>query len=101
MDDKTAKLIESLAQKLGTTSEYLWGVKTDYDFNEDMWNRGCIEQAMDIYAKQECLAFERFLVKGYIYEKANGFWYNIEKQHEGAEAFDREELYNLYLQSKL
>lgn len=26
MNENTAKLIESLAQKLGTTSEYLWGV---------------------------------------------------------------------------
>lgn len=26
MDDKTAVLIQSLAEKLGTTSEYLWGV---------------------------------------------------------------------------
>lgn len=26
MDTKTAELIEKLAQKLGTTSEYLWGV---------------------------------------------------------------------------
>lgn len=26
MNDNTAKLIEQLAQKLGTTSEYLWGV---------------------------------------------------------------------------
>jgi len=26
MDEKTAQMLEKLAQKLGTTSEYLWGV---------------------------------------------------------------------------
>jgi len=54
------------------------------------------EDAIDEYAKQESIAFERFLVKGYTYEKANGFWYNIEINHEGANAYDREELFKIF-----
>jgi len=71
---------------------------TDYDFHEDMWNRGCIEQAMDEYAKQECIELIQFMYASCaetVPHTRPAKW-NIDINTQVT--FD--ELYNLYLQSK-
>jgi hypothetical protein len=45
--------------------------------------------------------FDKFLHDNFIWVEEQGFWYNKEKQHEGAEPFTEKEIYNSYiLQSK-
>lgn len=43
-------------------------VMTDADYYEDLWQLGCIEQAMDEYSQQESIAFLEWQRKLYFFD---------------------------------
>ncbi len=70
----------------------------DYDDYVKVWERGCIELAMEKYAKQEAIAFAKWVAKNTIQEDSDKWVVNMRIDSE-LRYHNTEELYLLYQQS--
>lgn len=59
----------------------------------DMWERGCIEQAMDEYAKEVGIDFSRWCCEG-LWTSSGGMWYPYRDEDN---AITGEQLFELYI----
>jgi hypothetical protein len=63
-------------------------------------NLGNVYKAMDIYSKQQAIAFAEWTQKNYFEQDDDGFWYKWMLRSKEEQTYTTEQLYQLFLQSQ-